>query len=444
MASYFLYFYAMHFPRLNLPAMKTSARFFLVILCAVIGHSLLAQSKKIPRAVMANIGYYGIDQQLLNPTLAPVRPISHGAELGVLIPAGSWADIAVRTALVPKYAIANLSGQLAPAQWISASVTGRFSTRGWLTGGKSFFTPYITLGVGVEKWSSELAPVALGGLGFEWRLAHSVSLLTEAQYRYRLGYPANLGFSGGIAWNVTRVKAPKEEPKRQTPPVRQPAQANNTTTLPAQTPSSDRDGDGVLDAEDRCPDLVGYIHLYGCPTASDTAPPAPTVQTPPSQQQQKPNNGTPGKVAVSTTTQGGNTPPVGPATQVGKRARNIAKEDSVYLESCKTLIHFEPNSDKLTPASLAVLDKVAEIMKKYPNSNLHVSGHTDNTLDQDKSLVLSVKRAYNVKYYLVYNKGIKMARITSDGYGSDMPVGDNKTVEGRKSNARVEFDLYNE
>lgn len=56
--------------------------------------------------------------------------------------------------------------------------------------------------------------------------------------------------------------------------------------------------------------------------------------------------------------------------------------------------------------------------------------------------MLSVKRAFKVKYYLVYQKGIRMARISSDGYGDASPISTNDSAEGRKQNRRVELRMF--
>jgi OOP family OmpA-OmpF porin len=56
---------------------------------------------------------------------------------------------------------------------------------------------------------------------------------------------------------------------------------------------------------------------------------------------------------------------------------------------------------------------------------------------EDANLVLSVMRAYNVKYYLVYHHGINQNRIISAGLGETQPVADNSSVTGRERNRRV-------
>jgi len=52
-----------------------------------------------------------------------------------------------------------------------------------------------------------------------------------------------------------------------------------------------------------------------------------------------------------------------------------------------------------------------------------------------------VLRAHRVKYYLVYEHGIRQNRIESEGYGESNPVANNDTDKGRERNRRVDFTL---
>lgn len=97
---------------------------------------------------------------------------------------------------------------------------------------------------------------------------------------------------------------------------------------------------------------------------------------------------------------------------------------------------FPTNSSYLTDNAKAELDKLADLLKKN-NKNLRVDGHTDATGTAHYNEWLSEKRANSVKDYLVA-AGISSGRISIKGYGQEKPVGDNKTVEGRKLNRRVE------
>ncbi|MCB0851183.1 MAG: OmpA family protein, partial [Bacteroidetes bacterium] len=72
---------------------------------------------------------------------------------------------------------------------------------------------------------------------------------------------------------------------------------------------------------------------------------------------------------------------------------------------------------------------------------LVLKGHADARGAEKENLVLSIMRAYNVKYYLVSNHGISQRRINSRGFGESNPIADNGTTQGRDQNRRVDFQL---
>ena len=71
---------------------------------------------------------------------------------------------------------------------------------------------------------------------------------------------------------------------------------------------------------------------------------------------------------------------------------------------------------------------------------LSIEGHASSTGTDKINDPLSVKRATSVKNYIV-SKGIEKDRLTVVGYGSKKPIADNKTLDGRKANRRVEFKV---
>ena len=112
----------------------------------------------------------------------------------------------------------------------------------------------------------------------------------------------------------------------------------------------------------------------------------------------------------------------------------VEKETPLVLEG----VTFEVNSDKLTAASSATLDRVAESLKRSPNVRVEVGGHTDSSGSDALNQKLSQKRAEAVRAYLV-SKGVDGSRVTAKGYGESQPAGDNKTAEGKARNRRVEL-----
>jgi OmpA-OmpF porin, OOP family len=90
--------------------------------------------------------------------------------------------------------------------------------------------------------------------------------------------------------------------------------------------------------------------------------------------------------------------------------------------------------------SFTILDKVARIMKKYPDYNLAIGGHTDNTGSDQFNLDLSERRA-KVCYEYLISQGINVSRLSYAGYGSTRPISSNSNETGRYLNRRVEFNL---
>lgn len=103
-------------------------------------------------------------------------------------------------------------------------------------------------------------------------------------------------------------------------------------------------------------------------------------------------------------------------------------------------IYFATNKADLNNQSKTSLDKLADIFKEYPNTNILLEGHTDSTGSAEYNMSLSEKRAKSVQSYLL-SKGISSGRLTTKWYGEEQPKYDNETVEGRSKNRRVEVAI---
>jgi outer membrane protein OmpA-like peptidoglycan-associated protein len=103
-------------------------------------------------------------------------------------------------------------------------------------------------------------------------------------------------------------------------------------------------------------------------------------------------------------------------------------------------VYFDTNKSAVKGASATTLDKLAGILKEYPNSNILVEGHTDSAGPEDYNMKLSEQRAESVTNYLI-SQGIDRNRFTTKWYGEDQPVADNTTTEGKAKNRRVELAI---
>ncbi|SDC06699.1 OmpA-OmpF porin, OOP family [Acinetobacter boissieri] len=104
------------------------------------------------------------------------------------------------------------------------------------------------------------------------------------------------------------------------------------------------------------------------------------------------------------------------------------------------IVEFESGSVILTPAGMRILDEMSVALSKLEGKSIKIIGHTDSSGDSKKNLILSQGRAEAVKQYLVA-KHILAEKLTTSGLGSEKPVADNTTAEGRKKNRRIEFEV---
>lgn len=103
-------------------------------------------------------------------------------------------------------------------------------------------------------------------------------------------------------------------------------------------------------------------------------------------------------------------------------------------------INFKHDSFELNNETEKILKVFVKMMNMYKNAKIEVRGFTDSTGDKKYNKLLSNKRAFNVKSYIV-SYGIESLRLEANGYGESAPIASNETSSGRFANRRVEFRL---
>lgn len=103
-------------------------------------------------------------------------------------------------------------------------------------------------------------------------------------------------------------------------------------------------------------------------------------------------------------------------------------------------ITFNTNEFALRGEFMPVLDSVAQVLYKYNDTRLTITGHTDSTGAADYNYNLSNRRAQSVANYLA-TRGIDQSRLISQGLGPDRPIASNDTESGRAQNRRVELQV---
>ena len=323
---------------------------------------------------------------------------------------------------------------------------------------KYILNPFLTAGIGGSKFGGYYAGFMPFGIGTQVKLVDEIFIMLNSQYRVPVTENASYHFyhSIGVAANLFK----KKEPVVVVVPV-----------IPVVEPPKDRDGDGVLDVDDKCPDVAGLASLQGCPDrdgdgitdAEDKCPDVPGLaryQGCPIPDRDKDGINdevdkcpdVPGLARY----QGCPIPDTdgdgvndeedkcinekGPASNYGCPviSEDIIKRVNLAAKN----VFFATASDKLLKQSNARLDVVVEILNQNPSYKVQIDGHTDSQGKDEYNLDLSNRRAASVKAYLV-SKGIAESRLSSTGYGETKPVAVNTTAAGRAQNRRVEMTLSN-
>ncbi len=117
----------------------------------------------------------------------------------------------------------------------------------------------------------------------------------------------------------------------------------------------------------------------------------------------------------------------------------VRRKASLVEVEIRTDILFPSGSATLSPSAVPVIERLAEILKPFPNP-IRVEGHTDNrpikTIAFPSNWELSAGRAASVVRKFV-SAGVAPTRLSAIGFGEFEPVQSNATPQGRNANRRV-------
>lgn len=121
----------------------------------------------------------------------------------------------------------------------------------------------------------------------------------------------------------------------------------------------------------------------------------------------------------------------------GAKVERVGEGIKVTFESG---ILFDVNKADLRPEARENIAKLAEVLNKYPDTNILIEGHTDSDGTEEHNQGLSERRAASVSYLLAQSS-VASSRVTTTGYGELQPVADNATPDGKQANRRVEVAI---
>jgi len=127
--------------------------------------------------------------------------------------------------------------------------------------------------------------------------------------------------------------------------------------------------------------------------------------------------------------------------------KKVAQEKEAKANIAKLLqvenIEFNTAKSTLTSRGQSTVDKLAVILKKYPEVKVEIAGHTDSDGSDAFNQTLSQARVDTVKKELI-SQGVERKRLTAKGYGEGKPLVPNTTDENKQKNRRVEINIIGE
>ncbi len=224
-------------------------------------------------------------------------------------------------------------------------------------------------------------------------------------------------------------------------------------------PDPDNDGDGVMDYEDACPNMAGTRTIdpktNGCPIGDrdhdgllddvDRCPDEPEDKDGFQDQDgcPDPDNDKDGIPDVTDKC------PNEPETINGYADDDGCPDDvQVRVVGDKILlddrVHFETNRFVMLAVSQPLLWRVAQIIVRHPEyTHVEVEGYADERGEESYNQKLSENRAKAVLLLLV-KYGVSRERLTAVGYGTSNPRVSSKSDGAYRQNRRVEFKITRE
>jgi len=315
-----------------------------------------------------------------------------------------------------------------------------------------YINPFITAGIGASKWKGYYAAFTPVGVGLQFKLLDQTFLLLNSQYRIPVTGNGAYHFYHSVGIASGFMKKKEVIPVEVVPPpvVVLDRDADGVLDADDKCPDvaglatlqgcPDRDGDGIADGDDKCPDVAGIAKYQGCPIPDtdgdgidDETDKCPTVKGY-ARYQGCPIPDSDGDGVNDEEDKCVDRP--GPASNMGCPV--IAQE---IIDKIKN-VYFATGKFKLFAKAFKSLTEVAAIMSADPSLLLDIDGHTDDVGTNENNQILSENRAGSVKEYLV-KKGVSENRMKSTGYSEDKPIADNKTIAGRAKNRRTEMTVRN-
>jgi outer membrane protein OmpA-like peptidoglycan-associated protein len=277
--------------------------------------------------------------------------------------------------------------------------------------------PWLDVGAGPGLTGSLVRAVGEAGLGWDFPM-WGFALGPTARYLHVL-QPSDALDSTDAKILLFGIEIALRDVHPQPPPAEPPPPP--LASASASTPPQDRDGDGIADDVDKCPDdpedKDGFEDEDGCPDpdndqdgiadAKDACPNDPET--------------------VNGFQDEDGCPDEGPV---------VVKKDRILL---KEHVLFDTNRARVKAEGFPALNAVLQLWRQHPEwDHLIVDGHADRHGPDKYNVWLSRERAERVRSKLV-EMGIPGAKLTLRAFGRRQPRVPEETAEADRENRRVEF-----
>lgn len=170
----------------------------------------------------------------------------------------------------------------------------------------------------------------------------------------------------------------------------------------------DRDGDGVTDAFDKCPDEPGLLSNQGCPISDrDGDGVNDNIDACPDQRGPAGNQGCPTFMRNSSKQQ---------IINPEEYYSSMTQADFSPKDTIQFYTFFDLNSARLTQSSYTLLNKIVDFLKRNNEYRCFIAGHADFEGNDEANMKISEKRALIVKSYLG-SYGIADMRLQTSFFG---------------------------
>ena len=278
--------------------------------------------------------------------------------------------------------------------------------------------PFITAGYGVAHYSPNIntksnMSVLNAGVGAKYWVAENVALRVDVRDNMIFDeHIQNMEATAGVVFRFG---------------------GKSNAVVAQAAPPPDGDGDGVADAQDRCPGTPSGVAVGpdGCPPDADLDGVGDYLDKCP---------GTPAGVAVGKN----GCPPPAKGAKVEERVAVVAEPEIVVLAFED--IHFDFDQSTLKPEAKIILKRNIQLLKENPKAEIRIAGYTSAAGTEEYNQKLSERRADSVRTYLVEEGVIGSDRLTMIGYGETRPAineprPNELQSDAAKANIRVLFEI---